>query len=91
MKRYSPAHELEDNEEDPEGMYVFFSDHVREIERLHQANHELADVAEARGEEIERLRQIIIDAPHDPDCNWWLSPKRYTDCNCWKRDALREE
>lgn len=40
--------------------------------------------------ELARLRKLVEEAPHEPECmllDWSIETRR---CNCWKRNALGE-
>ena len=63
-------------------------------------NSTVLDKIESCYQEIERLRALITEAPHDPDCAYidsiWTglnNPPRcpVADCNCWKDKLLKRQ
>jgi hypothetical protein len=47
-----------------------------------------ADALRAAADEVDRLRKVIEDAPHDPICAIRARIYALRHCTCWKEDAL---
>ena len=62
-----------------------------EIARLTEGYSAVESHWAKRGEEITRLRQVIEDAPHTPECAVTEWPGEDDEhCNCWISEALNQ-